>query len=144
MQGERGVGKKPDARAVPEQHRSDDADDGYRAGRRCDRLHLRERGFEADFEQQQHDSELREKLDRPELCCAVKRVDAHQVEVAEDDACAQLAKDGGLIEPYRDLAAKLRREDHPGEDQPDFVAEAVLAAARPRCGGNHREESQKQ
>jgi len=71
-------------------------------------------------------------------------VNADQIQIAEDDARAQLTKHRRLIQAHGDLAAELRGEEHSCEDQPDVVAQPVPITACKSGGGNRREQSQQQ
>ena len=137
-------GQQPKTDSVSEQHRCDHPDDRDQPGRWRDRAHLGERRFEADLEEKENDTKLREELDRDQLGRSMEGIDAEEIQIAQQDADAQLAEDRGLIQAHRDLAAQLRGKDHRCKDQPDVITESVSFAAGQGRGRNRREQGKEE
>ena len=144
MQRKGSIGEQPETGTVSEQHRYHDPNDRDEPRSGCNRLHFGKRRFESNLEEEEHHAELCEKLDGDELSGALEGGNANHVQIAEDDAGAELAEHGRLVQTYGNLTAHLRGEEHPGEDQPDLVAQSVRIAACKGGGGNRREQSQQQ
>ena len=105
------------AHSVPQRERHDDAEHADQERAAADLLQIVEPRFEADREQQQHDADLGQHVERR---AARDLLGADPAERGRADHAAgdDLADDAGQLQPLRDLGADLRGdEDHEEAEQ---------------------------
>ena len=109
MHGHRGGGQEQRARADAEHAGKNHAEHRNGTRARRDLRHLAHARLETDLEEEQHHAQLCRERD---LGAVGDRRKACDVEVSEQNADRQLAEDGRLTQPERQLTAELRGQNH--------------------------------
>ena len=123
--------QEPGADPPPEREGGGDAEKRDQHRRQADLLHLVDRRFEADLEQQQQDAQLGQHLDRRIGADEVEGVDPDQPQVSEHDAGPELAEHRRLTQAHRQLAAGAGREQDDRQRQQD-AGDNILRVGRVR------------